>query len=110
MPSSDAAGDVDVVVAHGHVGDDLQARAPGAQHRLVDAISEHAHDPVDLRRPLGELIRRERLVVDRRPHELVAGLHERVEATLGERSGDEDAGQGAAQYPSGRSRDSTVAR
>jgi hypothetical protein len=47
---------VDVVVAHGDIGDDAQVTTrPRIQHLRVDAIGEQAHQPVELPHDVDQL-------------------------------------------------------
>ena len=51
-----AGGDVDVVVAHGNVGHDLQLRARGIKHRRIDRVCQQAHNRIDALDALQKLL------------------------------------------------------
>ena len=86
--------DIDVVVAHGHGGDDPQPARAGREHGVVDPVGEDADDRVDVGRRGLQFGGRVRRVVGLGADDLVPC--ERVEPTLGELPGDEDPGHSAA--------------
>ena len=51
---------VDVVIADGDVGDDLQTRPGGVEHRGVDRVGQQAHDGIDTGDALQQFIARNR--------------------------------------------------
>ena len=59
-----AGGDVDVVVADGDVGDDLQLRPGGIEHRGIDRFGEQADDRVLAADALQQLLARDRAAAD----------------------------------------------
>ena len=86
-------GHVDVVVAHGHVRHDPQARGAGAQGLRVDAVGEDADHRVDAGDRGRQLGGRVRIVAGPLQH-LVTGREQRIEPAVGQATGDEDTGQG----------------
>ena len=96
MPRDRAYGDVDVVVADGDVGDDLQP-VGGVDERLVDLLGQHAHERVLAGDARAQLVARDRAVAG-----VQIDLADRFE--LGENggrklAGDEDAVMAWRRWP-----------
>ena len=81
--------DVDVVVADGDVGDDLQLRAGGVEEGVVDLRRQQRQYRVGTRDHLVHLL--DARYVERVPRDHVAGLVQQFEAGVGNAAGDGDA-------------------
>ncbi len=92
-PELGSGGEVDVVVAHGHVGDDLQPRRARPQDVGVDAIGEDADHRVHVG-DRGPQVGGGPGLVAVALHDLVSGGDERIEPPLRQLAGDQDAGHG----------------
>ena len=90
-PELGSGGDVDVVVAHGHVGDDLQPRRARPQDVGVDAIGEDADDRVDVTGRGAQVGGGPGLVAGAL-HDLVPGGDDGIEPALRQLAGHEDTG------------------
>ena len=60
MPRARQAGDIDVVVADGHVGHDLQLRARRVEHRFIDRVGQQTDERVFPLHPREQLLARNR--------------------------------------------------
>ena len=83
-----AFGDVDVVVADGDVGDDLQLRAGRVEERPVDLGGQQGQHSVGMGDTFVQLVDLDRLVVLPAPH--VAVRTEHVEAGVRDSTGHDD--------------------
>ena len=88
MPRARQAGDVDVVVADGDVGDDLQLRPAGIEHRRIDRVGEQADQRVLPWHALQQLIARNRRRARRRDRRRSAASS--LAMTMTGACGDED--------------------